>query len=51
MNRNVLTKKQRNYLVPKLNKLELGHFHGLPKPHKVIIFSSMIVFFLFSLHI
>ena len=33
--KNALTKKQRNYLCPKLNTLELGHYHGIPKPHKV----------------
>ncbi|CAF5052148.1 unnamed protein product [Rotaria magnacalcarata] len=30
-----LTPKQRNQISPKLNQLELGHYHGLPKPHKV----------------
>ncbi|CAF2215847.1 unnamed protein product [Rotaria magnacalcarata] len=29
-----LTSKQRNQISPKLNQLELGHYHGLPKPHK-----------------
>ncbi|CAF4389634.1 unnamed protein product, partial [Adineta steineri] len=29
-----LTKKQSNQLIPKLNNLELGHYHGIPKPHK-----------------
>ncbi|CAF1056727.1 unnamed protein product [Adineta steineri] len=29
-----LTKKQSNRLIPKLNSLELGHYHGIPKPHK-----------------
>ena len=33
--KNVLTKKQRNQLCPKLDKLELGHYLGMPKPHKV----------------
>ena len=33
--KNVLSKKQRNQLCPKLNHLELGHYHGIPKPHKV----------------
>jgi hypothetical protein len=32
---NALTKKQRNQICPKLDKLELGHYHGIPKPHKV----------------
>ncbi|CAF1609905.1 unnamed protein product [Rotaria magnacalcarata] len=32
-----LTSQQRSKLSPKLNKLELGHFHALPKPHKVTI--------------
>jgi hypothetical protein len=38
MSKNVLTKKQCNKLLPNLNKLELGHYHGLPKPHKVSIY-------------
>lgn len=33
----VLTKAQFNWLSPKLNQLELAHYHGLPKPHKVTI--------------
>ena len=33
--KNALNKKQRNYLCPKLNTLELDHYHGIPKPHKV----------------
>ena len=36
MYRHALTKKQKKYLIPKLDKLELGHYHGLPKVHKVI---------------
>ena len=35
LTKNVLNKKRCNQLLPKLNKLELGHYHGLPKPHKV----------------
>ena len=35
MDRRALTKKQKKYLIPKLDKLELGHYHGLPKVHKV----------------
>ncbi|CAF1153797.1 unnamed protein product [Rotaria sordida] len=35
VSKNGLTKKQCNYLLPKLGNLELGHYHGLPKPHKV----------------
>ena len=31
-----ITKKLYNQLCPKEDKSELGHFHGLPKPHKVI---------------
>jgi hypothetical protein len=42
INKNVLTKKQRDQLSPKLNKLELGHYHGLPKPHKVSVFSRLV---------
>ena len=48
MTKNVLTKKQGNYLSPKLSKLELGHYHGLPKPHKVVAFFSMVIFSSFS---
>ncbi|CAF3315055.1 unnamed protein product [Rotaria sp. Silwood2] len=32
-----LTVQQSKKLSPKLNQLELGHYHGLPKPHKVTI--------------
>ena len=35
-NKNVITKAQFNWLCPKMDKLELGHYHGLPKPHQVI---------------
>ena len=31
----VLTSELRKEISPKLNKLELGYYHGLPKPHKV----------------
>lgn len=34
--KNSLNSKQRNAISPKLDKLELGHYHGLPKPHKVL---------------
>lgn len=34
--KNILTIQQRNRLMPSLQTLELGHYHGLPKPHKVI---------------
>ncbi|CAF3388326.1 unnamed protein product, partial [Rotaria sp. Silwood2] len=34
LTKHALTKKQCNYLSPNLNNLELGHYHGLPKPHK-----------------
>ena len=44
MNKNVLNKKQHNQLSPNLNALELGHYHGLPKPHKVSIFSQLLFF-------
>ena len=30
-----LTKSQHQRLLPKLEKLELAYYHGLPKPHKV----------------
>jgi len=40
MNRHALTKKQKQHLIPKLGKLELGHYHGLPKAHKVIYILS-----------
>lgn len=35
--RNALTFKQRNQLLPNKNQLELSHYHALPKPHKVKI--------------
>ena len=35
LSRHALTKKQSQMLSPNLNKLELAHYHGLPKPHKV----------------
>jgi len=47
INKNVLTRKQHKQLSPKLDKLELGHYHGLPKPHKVSLFSLLIYFFFF----
>ncbi|CAF2063658.1 unnamed protein product [Rotaria magnacalcarata] len=31
---NALSKNQANQLCQKSDKLELGHYHGLPKPHK-----------------
>ena len=34
-NAQVLTIKLRKKISPKLNKLELGYYHGLPKSHKV----------------
>ena len=39
VDRKVLPKKKKPYLVPKLDKLELAHYHGLPKTHKVSCFS------------
>lgn len=38
VSKHALTSKQAKYLLPKVDKLELGHFHGLPKPHKVDLF-------------
>ena len=35
VSKKALTQKKANYLMPKLDKLEFGHYHGLPKPHKV----------------
>jgi hypothetical protein len=50
--KNALTKKQRNQLSPKLNQLELSHYHGLPKPYKVnlfqLIYYSLYCFSFFS---
>ena len=40
--KNALTEKQCKQLSPKLNQLELGHYHALPKPHKVIILFHLI---------
>ena len=37
----VLTIQQHNKLSPDLNKLELAHYHGLPKPHKVTRFECV----------
>jgi hypothetical protein len=39
--KNALNKAQRNKISPKLDNLELGHYHGLPKPHKVKLFQSI----------
>ena len=33
--KNVLMKKQCQYLSSKMDQLELAHYHGLPEPHKV----------------
>ena len=33
-----LTKKQLDQLTRQFNSLELGHYHGIPKPHKVNLF-------------
>ena len=43
--RNVLTRAQRNKISPKLNNLELGHYHSLPKPHKVYFFTSVHIYY------
>ena len=34
--KNIFNAKQCRYLSPKMDQLELAHYHGLPKPHKVI---------------
>ena len=34
--KNALTRKQCQMLCPKAGQLELAHYHGLPKPHKVM---------------
>ncbi|CAF3099807.1 unnamed protein product [Rotaria sp. Silwood2] len=34
VSKKALTKQQRNKMVSRSNKLELGYYHGLPKPHK-----------------
>jgi len=47
LKKGVLTKAQFNWLSPKLNKLELGHYHGLPKPHKVLFSFITLDFFIF----
>ena len=40
VNQKAITEAQRDKLLPNLNRLELSHFHGLPKVHKVrLIFS------------
>jgi len=35
LKKNALTKQQHNKISPKLNNLQLDHYNGLPKPHKV----------------
>jgi len=35
-----LIEKQAKRLCPKSGNWELGHYHGLPKPHKVNLFQS-----------
>jgi hypothetical protein len=42
-----LIQKQADRLSPKLDSLELGHYHGLPKPHKVNLFQSRFYIFCF----
>ena len=42
--KNVLARAQRSKISPKLNNLELGHYHGLPKPHKVNFFISVHIY-------
>lgn len=44
-----LTDKQRKKLLPNLNRLELAHYHGLPKTHKVG--TKIISFYVFFSHI
>ncbi|CAF1042629.1 unnamed protein product [Didymodactylos carnosus] len=34
LSKNALTKKQCQNISPKLDQLEIAHYHGLPKPHK-----------------
>jgi hypothetical protein len=46
--KNALTRAQRNKISPKLNNLELGRYHGLPKPHKVKLFQSIYLIIFFS---
>jgi hypothetical protein len=36
-----LSKQLRDQLSPKLTNLELGHYHGLSKPHKVSLFHAI----------
>ena len=43
--KNALTKKQCQYLFPKMDELELAHYHGLPKPHKVTFLFKLTKFF------
>ena len=47
--KNALTKKQCQNLSPKMNQLELAHYHGLPKPHKVNFFSLSSIYLYISL--
>ena len=41
----VITKAQRDKLLPNSNKLELAHLYTLPKVHTVISFSLLCIFY------
>ena len=47
-----ITKSQSNELLPSLDKLELPHFYGLPKVHKVknFLFLLYFIFIFFAFH-
>ena len=46
VSRKAITTKQKDKLLPNVNQLELAHFHGLPKVHKVrLSLSSMFLYF------
>jgi hypothetical protein len=47
LNQKAITQKQYDNLCPNKNNLELAHFHGLPKIHKVKFFSTSSSFVLF----
>ena len=41
VSKKAITKAQQDKLLPNLNRLELAHFHGLPKVHKVSLTFSL----------
>ena len=48
VSRKAITSKLKNALLPNMDKLELAHFHGLPKVHKVRLSLSLALAMLHS---